>query len=192
MGMTSMARLRASFAQVIPRTSPTRFAVLVVALFLMRGVAILCVLPPLEGWDEYQHVAYIEFVLEHGRPPVSRTDEARMSDEFLAAATRLPQPVHMLSQTAGSGAVGYADFWKGGPLLPDSPRVRRTSLYQAQQGPLYYRLVAPVYRAVGGASELPRSIAVLRCVNLLLGTASLALVLWVLSGVAFLGERTRL
>ena len=37
---------------------------------LARGVMLMCVLPPLEGWDEYQHVAYVHSMHETGRRPV--------------------------------------------------------------------------------------------------------------------------
>ena len=46
----------------------TRF--LLVALVLCRGLVWLCVLPPFEGWDEYQHVGYVQHVAETGRAAV--------------------------------------------------------------------------------------------------------------------------
>lgn len=50
-------------------------------------------------------------------------------------------------------------------------------LYQAQHGPLYYRLAAPVYSWSGGSSNLQASIAVLRALNLLFVAGALALAL---------------
>jgi hypothetical protein len=32
---------------------------LLIAAFLARAPLYLCVFPPFEGWDEYQHLAYI-------------------------------------------------------------------------------------------------------------------------------------
>ena len=43
---------------------------LLVSLFLVRGMWLLCVIPPLEQWDEYQHVAYFQHLVEHGEAPV--------------------------------------------------------------------------------------------------------------------------
>ena len=50
-----------------------RLRVLLVALVVCRGVVLLSILPPFEGWDEYQHVAYVE----HMRRQVERLLLAR-------------------------------------------------------------------------------------------------------------------
>ena len=38
---------------------------------IARGAMLMCVLPPLEGWDGYQHVAYVHSMHETGRRPAS-------------------------------------------------------------------------------------------------------------------------
>src|SRR5216684_8021753 len=38
-------------------------------LIVARGVFVLCVLPPFEGWDEYQHIAYIVYIKEQREIP---------------------------------------------------------------------------------------------------------------------------
>ena len=48
-----------------------RVRVLLVALVVCRGVVVLSILPPFEGWDEYQHVAYVEHMRRTGRAPVA-------------------------------------------------------------------------------------------------------------------------
>ncbi|MCZ6681917.1 MAG: hypothetical protein O7B26_01960, partial [Planctomycetota bacterium] len=47
-----------------------RYCALLAVIFLVRGIFYLSVLPPFEGWDEYQHLAYVAFVAENGRSPV--------------------------------------------------------------------------------------------------------------------------
>ncbi len=51
--------LRAEFRPTVGGASWRAIRRLLTALVLARGVMLMCVLPPLEGWDEYQHVAYV-------------------------------------------------------------------------------------------------------------------------------------
>jgi hypothetical protein len=46
-----------------------RFQALLVALVVCRGLMILCVLPLFEGWDKYQHIAYVQHLRKTGLPP---------------------------------------------------------------------------------------------------------------------------
>ena len=46
-----------------------RLRVILTGLVLCRGIVLLCVLPPFEGWDEYQHVGYIVYWNETGSRP---------------------------------------------------------------------------------------------------------------------------
>lgn len=141
---------------------------LLTALVLARGVVLMCVMPPLEGWDEYQHVAYVHLMSETGRPPVF--GEAEVPRALLASAVQFPQGRHALKQLRSFGAMSYAEYWArrdAGGLMPSAP-TGTTRLYEAQHGPLYYRLAAPLYTLLGGGKDLPRSVAGLRLVNLLL------------------------
>jgi hypothetical protein len=45
---------------------PWVFSSLLAAVFVLRGIFLLAVLPPFEGWDEYQHLAFIAFLSEQG------------------------------------------------------------------------------------------------------------------------------
>src|SRR6476620_4199097 len=45
-------------------------ASLLIAAFLARGPLYLSVFPPFEGWDEYQHLAYIVHLDSTGAIPV--------------------------------------------------------------------------------------------------------------------------
>ncbi len=161
-----------------------RLCWLLVGLVVARGVAAACVLPPFEGWDEYQHVAYVEKMHRGESRPV--LEQATIPPEFLAQVVAFPQPIWALKGgLARFGAIGHAEFQaRFDPRQPHVtlPRFRGGSerLYQAQHGPLYYRLVAPFYAALGGMNNLRASVAGLRLVNVGLTAAAVALTLGIL------------
>jgi len=146
-----------------------------IALVVVRGVVLMCVVPPFEGWDEYQHVAYVQHLREAGRAPVA--GQSVVSPALLAEAVKFPQPHSAVGDMLGGvGAVGYSPFW----LLHDahaSPSFRDlpVSLYQAQHGPLSYRVLQPAFAALGGVGSLRSSIAGMRLVNLLLTAGAVGL-----------------
>lgn len=146
---------------------------------LARGIAILCILPPLEGWDEYQHLAYIQYVLEHKSPPVF--SQATVSRQLLAKVTEFPQPDLMLAFTENTGAVNYATFFHA----KQPPTYQRNHadipLYQAQHGSLYYFLMTPVWKASGGIEQFIDAITVLRLINVVFTIVSLMGCCWLLS-----------
>ena len=49
------------------------FRMILTGLVLCRGLVLLCVMPPFEAWDEYQHVGYLAYLAETGRAPRSGT-----------------------------------------------------------------------------------------------------------------------
>lgn len=147
-----------------------RLPALMTLLFLARGVVLLCVIPPFEGWDEYQHVAYIVHLLERGERPVP--GRADVPESLLRALVRFPAPAAAVEQLGEVGVVGYDAFWRcESPPTYRSPS-RPIPLYQAQHASLYYRLVAPVFAAAGGVANLSASVAAVRLVNLLFATAA--------------------
>jgi len=172
-----MEKIQGWLNELSPLHHWMRFCVLVLALFFARGVTLLSIFPPLEGWDEYQHVAFLQHLHEHGDVP--ELGKASVSRMLLESCTAIPQPNSMLDQTSQTGSVGYQEFWDSGPsgYTPDH---RDVGIYQAQHGSLYYRLVYPLFVATGGVNNLAQSIALLRLVNLLFGTIALAAVFWLL------------
>ena len=44
------------------------YVLLLLSIYLARGILWLCIAPPMEMWDEYQHIAYFAFLDENGRP----------------------------------------------------------------------------------------------------------------------------
>jgi 4-amino-4-deoxy-L-arabinose transferase-like glycosyltransferase len=147
----------------------------------------LCLLPPFEGWDEYQHVAYIEHLCETGRAPVF--GETDVPPRFLDAALTLPHPTRVAqTHLNGTGAQDYASYWKQNGRPAARASRHNIPLYEAQHGSLYYWLVAPVYAAFGGVNNLRASVAALRLVNLGLTAAAVAVVMAALRR-AMLSER---
>ena len=79
------------------------------------------------------------------------------------------------------GAATYSQYWKSGPL-PDLSGDAPFMIYEAQQPPLYYRLMAPVYRLCGGRTNLRLAVSILRLINVAFGALALGLVLWWIRG----------
>lgn len=166
------------FRQVISWASPWgRYCRILIALFLFRGVVLLCVLPPFEGWDEYQHVAYAAYLVEEGHPPQLGGD-SRVPPWMHAALVKYPHSHFGVEQVGIIGGLTYEQYWT--QASPPSVLVEQSAipLYQAQHPPLYYRLIAPIVRRMCPTSDLRSLIGVLRGLNLLLGAAAMALFLW--------------
>jgi len=147
---------------------------LLTGLVLSRGLVVLCVMPPFEAWDEYQHLGYITYLTDTERRPI-----LGQSDVPISLLTQLPAFPHSqsaLRQIGTLGAVDYTTYWSrfGRGKVPRSSPLEpaRVPLYQAQHGPFYYRLAAPVFNALGGVGDLRTSIGGLRLVNLLLTVGS--------------------
>ena len=168
-------------AAPLPRPSAfwRRACRLLVALVVVRGVVTLCIVPPFEGWDEYQHVGYVERMRQGAGRPV--LGEAMVPPALMTRVVEFPQPHTALGDgLARFGAVGYAEFWarhdSRGPHAPAAVfRGGDQALYQAQHGPLYYRLAAPLFAALGGVNDLRRSVAGLRLANVGLTAGAVAL-----------------
>ena len=153
--------------------------------FLLRGVFYASVLPLWEGYDEYSHFAYVQHVSVHGSIPVPGI--SRISREVSASLALTPLP--WTQKDLVPGAIPYDDFWSlppdvretriaalrksGDPALREED-VRGEKLYESQQPPLYYWLMAPI---LGMAEHwsLPARVLLLRCASLLLCSLALPL-----------------
>lgn len=148
---------------------------LLVAYFLCRGLIYLGVMPPFEGWDEYQHVAYVIHVRETGRPPT--LGKANVSPALLGELVHFPQPRSVVAHQLGRfGVVDYATYWRFGAARQPRPDAGEIGLYEAQHGWGYYRLVAPLFTGLGGLTNLSRAVGGLRLLNL----AFMAAAIWVI------------
>ncbi len=91
-------------------TAWRRLRVILTGLVLCRGVVLLCVLPPFEGWDEYQHVGYIIYLNETGDRPCF--GQADVPASLMARLPAFPHCPSALRQFRGLGAVDYSTYWK--------------------------------------------------------------------------------
>lgn len=149
---------------------------LLVALVVCRGVVVLSILPPFEGWDEYQHVAYVEHMRQTGRAPVA--GQTTVAPALLSELVKFPQPERAIKDKLWAvGAVDYSTFWNhqglnGQMRFPEDFRSHTVLLYQAQHSTLFYRLAVPLFVALGGVQNLRWSVAGMRLMNLgLIATA---------------------
>lgn len=148
---------------------------LLVGILVCRGFVYMCVIPPFEGWDEYEHVGYVVHVAETGQPPVP--GQTNLPHSLLAELVKYPLPRDVVALQLGRlGAVDYQAYW--GESARPTLRPGTMELYEAQHAWWYYRLVAPVFQALGGVAHLGRSVAGLRLLNLVFLAASL----WVAYG----------
>jgi len=147
---------------------PRRWIVFVLLFVLVRGTLVLCVMPALEGWDEYQHVGYVDFLDQHGALPVIGD---QIDAEFMREVVRYPQSPLGTSEVFRIGGRDYKQYWSNVP----PPRATQTSvpLYEAQHPPGYYAAAVPLYRMLGGREHLVATIFMLRMVNLLLTAAAI-------------------
>ncbi|MCI5127512.1 MAG: hypothetical protein D3907_03200 [Candidatus Electrothrix sp. AUS3] len=77
------------------------FCVLLIALFLLKGVVYLSIMPPFEGWDEYQHLAYISYLDKYHERPI--LNNAFVSRDVLKQIVQFPVSQSMLDQTRSVG-----------------------------------------------------------------------------------------
>lgn len=142
---------------------------LFVMAFLARGPLYLSVFPPFEGWDEYQHLAYIVHLDETGALPLY---ESRVSLALRPLVVAMPHSPSGAEQVREWGALSYADYWNA-PVQAASLNRPASSprLYQSQHPPLFYVLALPIWRALDPLA----AISAIRTINLLLVAAALVL-----------------
>jgi hypothetical protein len=145
-----------------------------IAAFVARAPLYLSVLPPFEGWDEYQHLAYITHLEETGTIPVF--DQSRVSPSLRPLIAAMPHSQWGGDQVKEWGALAYPDYWNASartagtaPAASSAPR-----LYQAQHPPLAYVLALPIWRALRTAHPL-EAIYTIRMLNVLVVAAALVL-----------------
>ena len=158
------------------------------ALILIYGLvsaASYCALLPLwEGFDEFYHYGYVQYLSNNYRFPA--VGEARISRELWVSLDFTPVS-HFLQPYFQRPSMSFRDYFH---LSPDERRVRRVQLegidralqrepsprdnYEAKQAPLTYLLLAPFDRLLA-AAPLPARVLALR---LLLALSTVTL-LWI-------------
>jgi hypothetical protein len=158
----------------IPARSCTRawwlVAGLLVCAFLARGPLYLAVFPPFEGWDEYQHLAYLVHLDEKGTLPLY---DSRVSLALRPLVMSMPHSPSGAEQVKEWGAVSYAEYWNAPSPTPATagPALSSPRLYQSQHPPLAYAVALPVWRALDPLV----AIYALRMMNLIVVAAALGL-----------------
>jgi hypothetical protein len=129
---------------------------------------VLCVLPPFEGWDEYQHIAYIVYIKEQREIP--RFGHSTVPQSMKDMLQRYPHPADDSAQAGAWGAKTYNEFWvsEHNDVVKDVPPI---PLYEGQQMPLYYLLALPFWTLFSSVSYLA-GIYALRLINVLLLAAA--------------------
>ena len=147
--------------------------VLLLAAVALVGLAHAALLPPWEGFDETAHWSYIQQLADTGRPPRYGVDG------LSADIDRYPGPM-TYSGAAPFDRTGRPTFRSyaqdGAPLIFGGPsRYASDSApnWQAQHPPLYYAVLAPLYRLAQGRGWIDH-LLVLRLASYMLAFAGFA------------------
>jgi len=167
----------------IPKWRWRWFVCLLLAIYLFRGLMLICIIPPLEMWDEYQHVGYIVYLHDTGKLPI--LNRTLVPEALMREVVRWPQSQYTMQRLAPSGALAYEQYWSSSapPRLDLQWSATHPLLYEAQQPPVYHWLMWPIYRMAGGTENLGRAVSVLRLVNLGISAVGLAIMLGWLGSV---------
>ena len=150
-----------AIAAVRTVTIPQKFLVLLLILFAAKGVINTFVFPPYSGHDEVAHYAYLKILVEDGRVPLipdpdefdaryredsNYNDWDQIPDEFYKYASNDPSADYPTDWMTNDWFGGYSDPIRAvtflGKYLPSG------WVYTGNHPPLYYLLMAPVFRLV--------------------------------------------
>ncbi|PYQ28095.1 MAG: hypothetical protein DMF56_16770 [Acidobacteria bacterium] len=153
-----------------------RYVLALWVAFIARG-AIHAVLAPMwDGYDEPFHLAYVQFVADHGRPPgftePSFPKYILDTNRFLPSAVKYGAPsfVEWRHLKKEDKRQRRHELHNATAKMPASVRMSYMSPnYERQQGPLYYFVVAPVAKLFHNAS-LPVLLVILRIASVLLAS----------------------
>ena len=164
----------------------SRFLALVCGLLILRGLAVLSLYPPGEGFDELQHIAYLTHLNETGEIPVLGETLVPLSVHPIIAS--VPHADISWRQTRIMGGVRYRHFWD---VTPETAIDQRVLLFQAQHPPLFYKLTAPLYLHLLDHYGFLPALYTLRILQILIGALALALLLYPLRDILGDSPHTR-
>jgi 4-amino-4-deoxy-L-arabinose transferase-like glycosyltransferase len=148
------------------------FPILLGVLFFLRGLQIQCLYPPLEGPDEYQHIAYMVYLIEEHKSP--QFGKAMVPKSLYPKLLANPHCTYDWQQTQKIGCLRYEDFYEQQPLrIEESDKAIDIGLYQAQHPPLYYILFSPVFSWVTNSFGFRQAVYTLRLINILLASVAI-------------------
>jgi hypothetical protein len=138
-----------------------RWVLLIWAIFVVRGCFYACVLPLWGGFDEYSHYARIEYLATLGREPSRDTP---VPPDVADSLARVP---------VNDVGISIDDYWR----LTDAERnalvpPANATIYEAQQPPVFYWLMASVYWATPWLS-LSGRVMLFRLLCVLLASAAI-------------------
>ena len=142
-----------------------RISLAIALIVIVRGLFVLCVLPPFEGWDEFSHIAYLVHLRETAELP--RLETSNTPASMAPMMKQYPHPWGDWAQTGtnGWGTKQYNTFWE--PQTPGTPaELKPVPLYEAAQPPFYYLVALPGWIIFSRLSDLS-GIYALRVLNVL-------------------------
>lgn len=146
--------------------------------FLVRGFYYVQLMPIWEGWDEYAHFAYVQYISASvALPP----PDARVSAEISHSLELVPLPWSLQDWAppniahdgfwrldASERSARIMNLWNVDPALQTVPG--KEYLYEGKQPPLFYLLAAPILAVFHDAS-LPARILLLRFFGIVVASA---------------------
>jgi hypothetical protein len=156
----------------VPR-SWLAFCFCLALLFFIRGLILLSLYPPLEGFDEHQHIAYLVYMWETGEQP--EYGKARIPPSLYSDLAANPQPDYGWQQLKSIGVMRYGEFWEGSRRAAADAGL---DLYGAFHPPLYYRLFAPLFMHLRSVWGFRGAVYSIRMVNLFIAAVSVILFLY--------------
>jgi hypothetical protein len=173
------SRMFSKWSPAIRAQSPARLVALVWLCFVLRGFFYCGFVPMWEGFDEWAHYGYIDYLERHSRLSLSSEPVSREIEESLKVL-----PVPWIFRLQHPSLTTHDDYWK----LPEPERRIREEklrnlkpgdaqatpdsqfkLYEAQQPPLYYLLLYLPHKATADW-PLASRVYVLRFLSVLLAS----------------------
>src|SRR5437879_2849941 len=146
-------------------------------IFMCKGIFYCLLFPVWEGYDEYAHFGFIQFVATHQELPVPESVVSRELDRSLELV-----PLPWLLRRLPPPHLTHDAYWK---LSQHERSVREHALqqipvtwqnelgtnllYEGKQGPVYYWLMSPLHKLLRSIA-LPGRVVFFRLVNIVLGS----------------------
>ncbi|HMO05829.1 MAG TPA: hypothetical protein PKC67_14615 [Kiritimatiellia bacterium] len=140
--------------------------------FVLRGQALLQVYPAMEGFDEFQHTAYLIHLAETRTLPL--LGETRVPASLFPEIANNPHSDLSMGQAGLVGGLKYRHFYTSTPTTNFQAEIL---LFQAQHPPVYYLLTWRLFDWVRTQHGYREAVYVQRSLQLLLGAAALAILL---------------
>ncbi len=149
-----------------------RWLAVIWACALARLLFYAAMLPLWEGYDEWSHFSVVRAVASGQLLPPR---DAPVPPDVQASLRAVPVPWEL--RYLPPPAQSHDDFWRhgGSPTPGPWPPAPRLTAYESLQAPLYYWLMAPVLRMVGGCS-LATQVLTLRFAAVLIASFTIPLI----------------